>query len=342
MNHRIGHCSWFVAGVLLFILPTARAHDDRPFRNLFEEARERSDIKAKEMPGFILRGAVRIWVKKDAASSGKYLFVWTPEGKWKEQIAFPGYTRTRIGDGKQFWQVRSTESESPSIFEMRNLIGASRPPRLPDTDKLEKTRPQIIDGGAAECINRRISAAAAPWSYCFDPKTGDLLKAVAAKESSEVSWKVQVMEFSNFQEWAHKRVPRTLRGYNGKQTVVEVQLQEIKALPQLPQEYFSVPKEATSWLDCSEGQPWKLKDRVQPAYPTSSRSQHHQGTVVLYAVIGEDGRLSELRLAHSAGPDLDRSALEAVSQWRYERTSACSSFEGRSETLIDVVYTLNL
>ncbi len=65
----------------------------------------------------------------------------------------------------------------------------------------------------------------------------------------------------------------------------------------------------------------KLTNKVQPVYPESARLAGVQGTVVLHAVIGMDGRPLSLRIMNSqVDPDLARSAVEAVSQWRYTPT----------------------
>lgn len=65
----------------------------------------------------------------------------------------------------------------------------------------------------------------------------------------------------------------------------------------------------------------KLIKRVQPTYPRSAKSAGISGTVVLHAVIGMDGKPLSLRVMNSQiDPDLARSAVEAVSQWRYTPT----------------------
>jgi TonB family protein len=65
----------------------------------------------------------------------------------------------------------------------------------------------------------------------------------------------------------------------------------------------------------------KIVTRVQPIYPESARSAGISGTVVLHAVIGMDGKPLSLRVKNSQiDPDLARSAVEAVSQWRYTPT----------------------
>src|SRR5712671_412766 len=341
MNRHTPRYGCVVTAVLLFILPCASALDDQQaFRNLCEEARERSDIKAKGMPGFVLRGDVRISVKNDAATNGKYLFVWTPESRWKEEVVFPGYKRTRIGDGTQFWQVRSPEGENPAVEELDQLFRRSRTPKNRENDTLRKIELKHPLGTKPECIK---VAAHPPFGfvYCFDPKTHDMTELYTGHATKDISWKVDWQEHSGFHDWGTKRIPLLLRGYNGDRVAVEARFEEIKLLPQLPSDFFDRPNGATTWADCTTGGIWNLKDRVQPEYPHSARVQRRQGTVVLSAIIEEDGRLSNLKTVHAAGPELDQSALSAVSHWRYERSASCVESKGRTETFIDVVYSLN-
>jgi len=64
-----------------------------------------------------------------------------------------------------------------------------------------------------------------------------------------------------------------------------------------------------------------LITKVQPVYPESARSASVSGTVILHAIISQDGKPLSLRVMNSqVDPDLARSAVEAVSQWRYTPT----------------------
>ncbi len=121
---------------------------------------------------------------------------------------------------------------------------------------------------------------------------------------------------------------------------MELQLGEITLLPQPPPDYFDPPESATSWADCPGGAQWKVKDMTEPAYPVSARMNSKEGTVTLYAVIEEDGHVSGLHVLRSAGSELDQAATNAVSQWRYERTETCVDSKGRTETAIDVTFSL--
>ena len=70
-----------------------------------------------------------------------------------------------------------------------------------------------------------------------------------------------------------------------------------------------------------EIQATRLFNKVQPVYPDAAKAAGIQGTVILHAVIGMDGKLLSLRIMNDqVDPELARVALEAVSQWRYEPT----------------------
>jgi TonB family protein len=70
-----------------------------------------------------------------------------------------------------------------------------------------------------------------------------------------------------------------------------------------------------------EVQASKLVRKVMPVYPASAKAAGVQGTVILHAVIGMDGRPLSLRVMNNdIDPELARAAIEAVSQWRYRAT----------------------
>ncbi len=54
-----------------------------------------------------------------------------------------------------------------------------------------------------------------------------------------------------------------------------------------------------------------------PEYSEEARKAKYQGTVVLWTVIGPDGRTHEIRVSRSLGMGLDQKAVEAVRKWRF-------------------------
>lgn len=64
--------------------------------------------------------------------------------------------------------------------------------------------------------------------------------------------------------------------------------------------------------------PKKVRD-VAPEYPAIARSAQVEGIVIIEAVIAVDGSIRDARVLRSQ-PLLDRAAVDAVRQWRYEPT----------------------
>lgn len=54
-----------------------------------------------------------------------------------------------------------------------------------------------------------------------------------------------------------------------------------------------------------------------PQYSDAARKARFQGTVVLWTIVGPDGRARDLRVSRSLGMGLDEKAIEAVRQWKF-------------------------
>jgi protein TonB len=59
--------------------------------------------------------------------------------------------------------------------------------------------------------------------------------------------------------------------------------------------------------------------KVQPAFPAEARAAGLQGVVIMEAIIGVDGKVSDVRVLRSI-PVLDQAATDAVRQWEYTPT----------------------
>jgi protein TonB len=64
--------------------------------------------------------------------------------------------------------------------------------------------------------------------------------------------------------------------------------------------------------------PQKIRE-VTPIYPAIAQAARVQGIVILEALIGEDGRVRNLRVLRSI-PPLDQAAVDAVRQWQFTPT----------------------
>lgn len=62
-----------------------------------------------------------------------------------------------------------------------------------------------------------------------------------------------------------------------------------------------------------------ILSQTRPVYPALARQARIQGSVVLHAIIGRDGRVAQLEVM-SGHPLLVQAALDAVKQWLYKPT----------------------
>ena len=57
--------------------------------------------------------------------------------------------------------------------------------------------------------------------------------------------------------------------------------------------------------------------KVDPKYPPTLINEHVEGEVVLYAVIRRDGSIDSIQLVRGLDEDLDKNAMDALSQWKF-------------------------
>jgi protein TonB len=70
---------------------------------------------------------------------------------------------------------------------------------------------------------------------------------------------------------------------------------------------------------CGSGvRPPALIYSPEPEYSEEARKAKYQGTVILWVLIGTDGRAHEIRVEKQVGLGLDEKAIEAVRQWRFQ------------------------
>lgn len=64
--------------------------------------------------------------------------------------------------------------------------------------------------------------------------------------------------------------------------------------------------------------PPRIKYQTEPEFSEEARKAKHQGTVVVRATVGPDGRIHDPHVVRSLGLGLDEKAIESVNQWLFE------------------------
>jgi TonB family protein len=62
----------------------------------------------------------------------------------------------------------------------------------------------------------------------------------------------------------------------------------------------------------------KVLSKVDPIYTAEAKDAKVEGSVVVDLEVHPDGRAHNMRIQQSLDPGLDRSALDAISAWRFQ------------------------
>ncbi|MDH4560393.1 energy transducer TonB [Pseudomonas sp. BN411] len=85
-----------------------------------------------------------------------------------------------------------------------------------------------------------------------------------------------------------------------------------------PPALASTPATRAADMEVFSREPEFLTPPKPPIYPAQARRRNQQGLVLVEARLDADGHLRELRLLRSSGVEsLDRSAMDAVANWRF-------------------------
>lgn len=340
-----GVLSAFAAAVLLIVVvaPCAQSQSTKDAdaraqaTALFAKALAVSDIRAPGSPPFEMRATITVKQRFGKPETGSYLLEWASPEKWREEIHFANYTRIRVGGKNQYWQSRTTTSyEIGPISQLnngldflKNLHVWSNPAAMAPF-KGVKLRQNIAEGIKQDCVTLiPTEENRSPNDYCFHRALGTL-----------VSNSADHIEFSDFIPFNGKYFPSTIAVEVPSIAQVTLQVSSIALLASADKADFQPPPGSTIWPSCDAPDALPIiKSQARPEYPVTEKMAYRQGSVFFYAVIGTDGRLSNLKLLEAPDSGLADSALMSLRQWKYS-PETCSGTPVPVETVIQITYTL--
>ena len=80
--------------------------------------------------------------------------------------------------------------------------------------------------------------------------------------------------------------------------------------------------------------------KVDPGYHPGAMREGIEGTVVLYAVIHQDGKVDSVRVVRSVDPRLDKSAVKALLRWEFQPATR-NGHPVELEALVQIPFTLS-
>jgi len=323
-------------------------------RAIFEAAAPLYDFNSPELKPWHLKATYQLYDEK-----GKPLEQGTYEYWWASPKVYRS-TWTRAGVSVSDWHtaegtnMRKANGNPLRYFERAlNTILLSPLPSYTALDfnkmKLDLKMVPSGSGQLARVIvlrqweqNGRLLTQSSDTAdrYFFDPSTMALLLSYSNAVTKE---------FSQIVKMQGRHLPRSIAISAGKQKIFTVSVEAIDGIS--PDDAALVPaadavlerltvdhlSARQSGDDVTKGE---LVTKTPPVYPLVAKSMHQQGTVVLGAVIGTDGRIHDLEVLASPSPLLSDSAKDAVKRWVY-KPYLLDGAAVEVETTVNVIYSLS-
>jgi TonB family protein len=252
---------------------------------------------------------------------GTYEEFWGSPTRYKKTYTDASSTETYYGTENSVLRSGSLDSDLEPITLIQNEIVSPIPINGQIVDhfvlgqqKLDKGGAKLIcDGTMSYTGPGQTSHFAAP-TYCFDPN----LPAVRLS----VRWgDISQFVHNNIVSFQGRYLPGDLIGLQRGKTVLTAHLDTIETLNPIRDADFTPTPDALPWppletISSAAAQQLEIQ-QVTPIYPPIARAAHVQGTVVLRAIIGKNGRV--LSLGVISGPAmLQQATLDAVKKWTYK------------------------
>ncbi|MGH9730499.1 MAG: energy transducer TonB [Candidatus Acidiferrales bacterium] len=336
-----------LAAIVAMPLLAASVHaTDKPDKRaaaaaLISNALKISDIRAPGSPPFELHATLTVPVRNRKAATGTYTLTWVSHDRWREEIHFIGYSRIRFGGMNKYWQVRSLNYELPPIYDFSEGFGFARdlqaaldgPYWSQKADGKIETKQRKLGKQRVTCVYLTNPDSRFTSEFCFDPGQGTLVRGGFPGFG--------VAEYSDFRAFQGKLSPATVRITSDGDTLLTFQLDRISALEIVDTSLFVSPAGSILFADCRvNGQgAEEPSTKTLPNYPVGDRAAHISGKVDVYAVVGSDGALHNIKILASPSSGLTDATLQALKGWRYKPAS-CSGQPEQSEIIITVIYNL--
>ncbi len=307
-------CACTLAATLLCCHPSlAKDSPEEKARPLLKAASERSLFHADRSAPFGLVFKFQLRTPGSKPTPGAYSWLLTPEGDWRKEMKFLDYSDLRIYRGNTLWAKRNIDFRP---LQAGRIEGALSNFVYVDRAEDEITRYSTTSEHHVDlrCVDVRRDRSSR--KFCFDADNN--LRKVEEKRRSISSDVDIVYEYSDFKQLGKKFAPSKILAKRDGFVVLDGSIETLTPVANLDPSLLTPPVDAVKRNGCLTPSLPKEKETSNPHYPATARSEHQQGTVVTYALIGNDGLVKKTEVIQTGGQALDAAVLDAVRKWQFE------------------------
>ena len=151
-------------------------------------------------------------------------------------------------------------------------------------------------------------------TYCFDSKLPVLIM--------RTSFGALTVSYGQIVRIQNRYLPKSIVEYEAGHRILTMTVNTLEALGPTDPSLIPTPDAKTTSVNAVSVPSgvmagYRIKGPM-PVYPQDAKDARAQGTVVLRALIGRDGKIHDLKVISAPFPSLVESAMWAVSHWQYK------------------------
>ena len=210
------------------------------------------------------------------------------------------------------WSATPARYDPYVIFCLKQTLALGAYLKIGKHERVVKFSRRGVAQTLMSCAELK-SGKGAKRQVCFDPSTGTLLRA----QSTGVAR--QACEYSDYAPMENRFFPRVMREIEFGKAFIEVRVNEIVPQTQFDPSLFSPPAGALNWPVCSDPEPPRHLEKPEPYYPSEARNKRISGMVLIYIVIGTDGRAYNALPVKADERSLAASTLDMITRhWLFQ------------------------
>lgn len=302
--------------------------------SLISRASQLSNIRADGATPFKLTAKFSTIDDKGSSTDGTYQEIWASSIQRRLEIKLADFHFTEVVDGKKRWTLSSTSLGNGVVKRVGALADVvAVDPAFAKPDKITN---RAVEGSEAVCLVTKPNTVGGRSARCFDQKDGLLLEQIYPYILDNKILD-EICRYSDYQRFAEKMFPRSAQCFKeGKQTwTVTLELS-----PLVPDaRSFLPPLGAKESVNCmgSPVLPPKPLYTPDPAYPQGQSEPRYP--VVLWMIVGEDGKPQDIKVARTVNNVFDNAAIGAASRWKFQPATC----DGQPvETQINVEFSFHV
>ena len=297
-----------VSLVIGFLVTSASANDkaEEQARPLLKAAAERSLLSGDVGSPYSLAATFSVRLSGTKRVDGKYVSLLTSEGDWAKQLLFADYSDLQVAHGSTVWLKRSVAFQPLQAAIVQNAFNSPLHLNEPGTvvDRYFKLSDHHVD---LQCVD--ILRGRSRHTVCVDSGQNVRLLTIP----THITY-----EYSDFRPAGKKFVPYRIIAKQWEKTVLDVKVDKV-ALDSETVSQVPAPAEGSiQRTGCLSPILPTLKQTEAPDFPESEPYANSMRRLMIYALIGTDGRVKEAVVTQSGGRAFDVAVLEAVRHWQYE------------------------